>query len=74
MEEPFRVLYGKYSNTFLGSTGKTKTAIKRLSFSAVDPTGISPSAKFLSSQKFAWAPAHLFFLLKKFGSAVRVLT
>jgi hypothetical protein len=33
------VLPGKYSNTFLGSTEKTKTAIKRLSFSAVDIKG-----------------------------------
>jgi hypothetical protein len=34
----------------------------------------SPSHKFLSSKKFCWAPAHLFFLLKKFGSAVSTHT
>ncbi len=34
--------------------------------------GISPSTKSFSSKTFVWAPAHSFFLLKKYHSAVLV--
>lgn len=34
--------------------------------------GISPSTKTFSSKSFVWAPTHLFFLLKKYRSVVRI--